>query len=162
MSPTEPIPTGPAFSARLHDALATLGAPVTTPEQRHGGWLLGLERTATEVRTGIPGSQAWAIALDVVRAAVADPATDAEDRASLRDVEEALAAAVEEIKADGTPMVEMDDIYLTQVALTFALADAHDQGGPVAGRSALEILMALGHVAITLICSEQVLPGVSA
>lgn len=162
MTPTEPIPTGPAFSARLHDALAVLGEPVTTPEQRHGGWLLSLERAADQIRTGITGRHAWAIARDVVQRAATDPRQSPEDRATIQETANVLTDAVTILEADGTPTLQYEHIDLAYNALVCALEDAQTQGKPVAGRSTLELLLAVGHAAITLLHVMDSVPELEA
>lgn len=159
MTPTEPIPTGPAFSARLHDALAVLGEPVTTPEQRHGGWLLSLERAAGRVRTGMTGLDAWTVARDVLQRAAADGRQSPEDRAELQDAAAVMVDAVHSLEAGDTPMLDADHLDLAFIALTCALADAHATGEPVAGHSALALLLAVGHASITLVHVLNSLPA---
>lgn len=162
MTTTDPIPTGPAFSARLHDALATLGAPVTTPEQRHGGWLLGLECAADQIRTGITGRHAWAIARDVVQRAAGDLRQSPQDRATIQETANVLADAVTILEAGGTPTLQYEHIDLAYNALTCALEDAQAQGKAVAGRLTLELLLAVGHAAITLMHVMDSVPELEA
>lgn len=156
MTATEPLPTGPAFSARLHAALGILGVDVATPEDRHGAWLLGLERAADDIQTGTTGLHAWKVAHDVVQWQLGEDDLDPDTRQVITDLEAALADAHVSITTGCVPTIAVTHVAQTTVSLTFALGEAYETRQPVAGHSALAITLALAHISIILVTSETV------
>lgn len=154
MTPTEPLPTGPAFSARLHAALGILGVTVTTAEDRHGAWLLGLERAADDIQTGTTGLHAWKVAHDIVQWQLAEDDLDPDIREVITDLEPVLADANTAIQAGCVPTIKVVHVAQACVSLSYGLGEAYETRQPVAGHSALAITLALAHLNIVLVTSE--------
>lgn len=156
MTPTEPLPTGPAFSARLHAALGILGVNVTTPEDRHGAWLLGLERAADQIQNGTTGLHAWTVARDVVQHSSQDPDIDEDTRKVLAALTTELTESIEDMQAGREPVLDVQDIAFALYTLTFAVGEAQEHGEDIAGHSPLALLLAHAHLSITLNCTHTI------